>query len=519
MGTIPDNLPENDKALVEAVEKGEAWQKHKPIPTLEQLADPAFVAQMPTIQATTIRALCLGLWEGVAVDPIGVHLWGAKIEGTLNLSLCTVCCPIALMHCHFAARVDLVSATLPLLSLGGSRLEGGLFGDDLQVKGDLICSGVMATDLVQICDARIGRDLDFRNAVLESESIPTLNVGGGQIDGSVLCSGSFSIDGDAWFMSAKVGEEFDWRPSRWNGELNIADCRIARWRDAWRGTEWKCHGAQILNIENCEYAEFAGFPGFPILSDILMSTDARARIRWIQESLPAEFRLGHYDVLAAALRRAGDDRGARYVALRKHRDQTWRLGTVQGPRSFIGWLVRFVWGNFLDVTIGYGYRPWLGIVWLTGFLAVGTWLFSVHAPTNVGGSGVIELAVPTALLEPFEGDSAFADGGSNPVTLEDRDTEATNAVWCNQKSAQPPFNAFWHSFDTLVPLISLGQETAWQPSPHGVTWVEDRVGWSVLSYLYVYKLAGWVLSTLILAALIGFIGSCRESGVSSARKF
>ncbi len=68
-----------------------------------------------------------------------------------------------------------------------------------------------------------------------------------------------------------------------------------------------------------------------------------------------------------------------------------------------------------------------------------------------------------------------------------------------------PFNAFWCSLDTLIPLIDLGQESAWSPSPVEARFRDDPHGWLVQGYLYVHILAGWLLTTLTVVAMTGLI--------------
>ena len=96
-------------------------------------------------------------------------------------------------------------------------------------------------------------------------------------------------------------------------------------------------------------------------------------------------------------------------------------------------------------------------------------------------------------------------GGRTALPPDEWDKADTHAIHDVLPPEYTPFNAFWYSLDTLSPLISLGQERAWQPSPIGETWVEDPRGWAVLIYLYAHILMGWFLSTLTVVALTGLI--------------
>ncbi len=69
MPPVPDDLPDTDKALVAAVRSGEPWPSDPKRPTPDELADPEYVKGMPAIRGTTIRALCIGLWDDIPLHP------------------------------------------------------------------------------------------------------------------------------------------------------------------------------------------------------------------------------------------------------------------------------------------------------------------------------------------------------------------------------------------------------------------------------------------------------------------
>jgi hypothetical protein len=122
-----------------------------------------------------------------------------------------------------------------------------------------------------------------------------------------------------------------------------------------------------------------------------------------------------YEQLAAHFRRIGHDEDARRVLLAKQRRRRTRLRPMGKA-----------WGYIQDWLMGYGYRPWLAIVWLVGLLAAGTWFFSVRPPTGDG-----------------------------------------------------EFSPFAYTLDLLLPVISLGQEGAWTPRGVGalVAYALIVAGW------------------------------------------
>jgi hypothetical protein len=109
-----------------------------------------------------------------------------------------------------------------------------------------------------------------------------------------------------------------------------------------------------------------------------------------------------------------------------------------------------LWSLLLDGLVGYGYRTWLAGVWLLGF-----WL---------GGWAVF--------------DRAHAHHG---------------LVVAKPGEAHPGFHGAVYALDTLLPVVDLRQQTVWIPRG-GVQW------WTWFSIV-----AGWVLTTAVVAALTGLL--------------
>ncbi|MGY1435080.1 oxidoreductase [Streptomyces reniochalinae] len=155
--------------------------------------------------------------------------------------------------------------------------------------------------------------------------------------------------------------------------------------------------------------------------------NVRERLQWINAAT-AEYAPEPYEQLAAMYRNGGEDTNARIVLLAKQRR---RRETLPLPGK--------VWGVLQDWTVAYGYRPaqaalWMAVLWLTGAL-----LFEAHRPP------------------------ALKDGEA------------------------PHWNATLYALDLLLPVISFGQDTAWDPAG-GYQWIAA-----------VMVLAGWVLATTVAA--------------------
>jgi hypothetical protein len=140
-----------------------------------------------------------------------------------------------------------------------------------------------------------------------------------------------------------------------------------------------------------------------------------------------------YDQLAAVFRSAGREEDARAVAIQKLRRR----------RRKLRWPAR-VWNHFLEWTVGYGYRTWRAVYALLGLWALG-W-------------------------------GVFAQASWDHLT--------------ETRAQRPQFEPWLYSIDAVLPVINLGQESAW--SPTGLffqTWYAFSV------------LAGWVFATALVAAL------------------
>jgi hypothetical protein len=109
-----------------------------------------------------------------------------------------------------------------------------------------------------------------------------------------------------------------------------------------------------------------------------------------------------------------------------------------------------MWSLLLDGLVGYGYRTWLAGLWLLGFWLVGWAVFDrAHDHHEL------------ALAKPGE--------------------------------AHPSFQGAVYALDSLLPVVDLRQQAVWIPR-----------GW-VQWWAFALILIGWVLTTVIVAALTGLL--------------
>ena len=156
-------------------------------------------------------------------------------------------------------------------------------------------------------------------------------------------------------------------------------------------------------------------------------------------------------------------------------------------RRFWSWLSR--------TTIGHGHKPersigcvgyLIGIAALLSWLAWQTGSFAPNSDvilttaqwTGMTAKGCVVAPTPDCLTNPAE------------------EWSAKNAPGMDWDS----FNAAAYAADLVVPLIDLGQTRAWAPS-------KDRgwMGWLMWWGRWVFIIAGWVVASLGLAAVTGFV--------------
>ena len=116
-----------------------------------------------------------------------------------------------------------------------------------------------------------------------------------------------------------------------------------------------------------------------------------------------------------------------------------------------------IWSHVLDVTVGYGYRPWQAALWLVTAVAVATMAFETSFEIN------------------RDGKPDWKSYDINPA----RDV-----------SQVPSFDSLLYSVDLLIPVISLGHRAAWNTN-----------GDAAQAAAFVLTITGWLLTTTLIAGL------------------
>ncbi|MEV6171569.1 oxidoreductase [Streptomyces sp. NPDC051954] len=355
---------------------------------------------------------------------------------------------LSLINAHVSGAVNLNGAEITApgewaVSAGGLVAEGGLYCQD----------GFVTHGEVRLMGAQLPGGLHMRGAQLERPSqrgvalaldnavASTLNFSDGFIaKGTVRLRGTRISDNLTFEGAVLKGPPDGNGPSLAALLMQAVDFDFTLARTPSGAVDLR--GAQVAYLHDNEHSwpevvELDGFVYGSIKADeaggrreaVGRQDSVAHRVTWIRRS--PGYNPQPYEQLASWYRKAGHDDDARRVLLAKQRHRRQTLPPAGR-----------VWGHLLDVTVGYGYRPWLADIWLLLLTLLGTLSFDSHSPKAT---------------KPGEG---F------------------------------PFQPLVYTLDLLIPIGGLGQRTAWY-------WSNDAL--QGLAYLMIAF--GWVLTTAVIAGV------------------
>jgi hypothetical protein len=282
-------------------------------------------------------------------------------------------------------------------------------------------------------------------------------VGSVYVDGARFV-GKTIIFGYGGFYSVglKVRGGFVWRrvSLEKGAQLMLRDGSVGFIVDQERG--WPRPGNLV--IDGLVYSSFDVHPGDS-------PWDAQTRLRWLALQPPG-FHLQPYRQLAKVLRESGDEPGAIQVLIAQE-DARYRQFELPGRIA----------GDFLNATIGYGYKPLRTIGWSLLIILIG-W-------------SVVWTAKRAEVMRPTWPENA-------PHTPEP-----------NYEELHP----LLYSLDAFLPFVNLHQEHYWWPNSKAagdcviLGYTVRLRGSLVRHYLWLQIFSGWLLSAILIAGITGLMKS------------
>ena len=362
-----------------------------------------------------------------------------QAEGTVNLQ-----------GAHVSGSLVLTSASMKGPDASGTVLNA----PSLAVDQDMSCREFKAEGMVNLQGANIGMELNLTGAKLKApdEGTTALNANSLTVGQGMFCSNQFQAEGTVNLQGAHIKGSltFDGATLQAGGEestaLNARSLTVDQ--DLRCGSGFKASGVIVLCDAHSShfYDDKDSWPSSVQLEGFTYETlraepevKPRERIRWLRRD-GTGYRPHSYEQLGAAYRRAGYDDHSRRVAIAKQ----WHRRKAVNPLGKL-------WNWLLYLIVGYGYRTWLAGIWLLVLIVVG--------------------------------ERAFAHASADRLLVAAKDNPAQ----------QPALHAAVYALDLLLPIVSLGQDSAWIPFGWARWWV-----WG-------FVLAGWILTTAVVAGLSGLL--------------
>lgn len=521
-------------------------------------------AEGPKVRAALIRLLAV---EATSLHEKGVWLEGAVIIGALDLSFARCRGRLALHNCRFGVRPEMSQTELMQLSLSDSRLPG-LFAQGAKVTGSVFLRGATVTGTVDVNGAQIGGQLDCDGATLDGTGGKALNAQGAKVTGSVFLRRA-TVTGTVDVNVAQIGGQLACEATKLNGAggnaLNAQGVMVAETASLDSVTAIgtvALNGAQIGGQLDCEGATLDGAGGIALsgqalrvelqflfrrvrsvtgrvylasahvhdladdaaswgmCSDLLLDGFTYDRIggntspktfadrkEWLQKGsqFEGEFRPQPYTQFAAVMRAVGHIAEARATLVERDRilfaeaekadraalREAW--GGDQSKRADCGKIGlrlhgRRLWAGLTHRVVGYGHKPERALCYTFGFWLLGTVIsfIAYRAGLMVPNSDVIMVSAEWL-------DAVAADRVA-PTDLWTGDAIRASAHY-------ETFFAGIYALDLFLPVVDLGQESTWAvTTPTLFGW-----GWWLRVASFLYQIAGWVVVSLGLAAVTGFV--------------
>src|SRR5919198_1426910 len=348
-------------------------------------------------------------------------------------------------------ELSFAGATLTRPDASGTVLSA----PSLTVGQAMFCSdGFQAEGTVNLQGAHVDGSLIFDGASLKAATTPgtALSAPSLAVGQDMFCANQFQAEGTVNLQGAHIKGSltFDGATLQAGGEestaLNARSLTVDQ--DLRCGSGFKASGVIVLCDAHSShfYDDKDSWPSSVQLEGFTYETlraepevKPRERIRWLRRD-GTGYRPHSYEQLGAAYRRPGYDDHSRRVAIAKQ----WHRRKAVNPLGKL-------WNWLLYLIVGYGYRTWLAGIWLLVLIVVG--------------------------------ERAFAHASADRLLVAAKDNPAQ----------QPALHAAVYALDLLLPIVSLGQDSAWIPFGWARWWV-----WG-------FVLAGWILTTAVVAGPSGLL--------------
>ncbi|NQV37586.1 MAG: hypothetical protein HQ509_06240 [Candidatus Marinimicrobia bacterium] len=217
-----DSLSTSEILLLTAVQNGEVADYRTGEPKLDEVEKFADWKEQKFLRSNVISWLCKDSDAQTLISNFGIRINGARFDGLLDLSYCSVTYPLMFINSVFTDNLILLNAELFLLYLSGSTIQS-IYANGLIVKKNLAFNdGFKAIKEVWLLDAQVGAGINCQNGKFINKGGIAFAADRILVEGGVNLNDGFSAFGEIRFNGAIINGDMNCKNGSFINPLGMA---------------------------------------------------------------------------------------------------------------------------------------------------------------------------------------------------------------------------------------------------------------------------------------------------------